>query len=287
MKTLSGLLTLLALSLSFAHSDTTFGPSNHSAYGANVGWVNLAGDITNGVIVGETYLSGNAYAGNCGWICFGNTPSNGTTYNNTTATNYGVNHDGTGNLSGYAYGANIGWINFGWAAAADGNRPRFDLSSGSFSGYAYSSNCGWIALGSGFLSSATLLRVDTDGDGISDAWERKHFGNLTAADASSDSDGDGVSDVDEYVADTAPLDSNSFQKTSFAPSGDRHSVTIDFTSKPTRRYRILMSTDLTTWIDSGLGVITPDAGSTTHRTFGIPTSTRRFFRVQTVLPLSS
>jgi hypothetical protein len=34
-------------------------------------------------------------------------------YSNTSGTDYGVNHDGAGELFGYAWGANIGWIQFG------------------------------------------------------------------------------------------------------------------------------------------------------------------------------
>ena len=47
-----------------------------------------------------------------GWIHLGDgTPANGIRYQNNSASDYGVNHDGLGNLSGLAYGANIGWIN--------------------------------------------------------------------------------------------------------------------------------------------------------------------------------
>lgn len=45
--------------------------------------------------------------------------------------------------------------------------------------------------------------ADFDGDGLSDAWELQHFGNLIQ-DGSSDSDGDGVSDGREYNLGTDP-----------------------------------------------------------------------------------
>lgn len=44
---------------------------------------------------------------------------------------------------------------------------------------------------------------DSDGDGMDDAWEREHFGNLDR-DGSGDFDGDGVSDLDEYESGTNP-----------------------------------------------------------------------------------
>jgi hypothetical protein len=45
----------------------------------------------------------------------------------------------------------------------------------------------------------TIPVVDSDGDGIDDAWEISHFGNLTTANATSDYDGDGYSDKQEYL----------------------------------------------------------------------------------------
>jgi len=46
---------------------------------------------------------------------------------------------------------------------------------------------------------------DTDGDGMADAWELEHFGNLDR-DGSGDFDGDGISDLDEYLNGTDPSD---------------------------------------------------------------------------------
>ena len=45
--------------------------------------------------------------------------------------------------------------------------------------------------------------ADSDGDGILDAWELEHFGNLTH-DMSLDTDNDGLTDLDEYNALTNP-----------------------------------------------------------------------------------
>ncbi len=46
---------------------------------------------------------------------------------------------------------------------------------------------------------------DTDGDGMADAWEIEHFGNLDR-DGSGDFDGDGISDLDEYLEGKDPAE---------------------------------------------------------------------------------
>ena len=84
----------------------------------------------NGIVIGEYVCSGYTFSANCGWIHLGsNAPANGIQYQNNSATDYGVNHDGLGNLRGYANGANIGWVNFESTGA-----PSVDLITGKFSG---------------------------------------------------------------------------------------------------------------------------------------------------------
>lgn len=121
---------------------TSINATNHFAYGANLGWVDWRGDTNQGAFAASNVFSGYIYAADTGWISLGNgIPANGVHYQNNSASDYGVNIDGAGNLTGYAYGANIGWIAF----EANG-APRLDLASGRFTGAAYSANCGWISL---------------------------------------------------------------------------------------------------------------------------------------------
>ena len=51
--------------------------------------------------------------------------------------------------------------------------------------------------------------IDTDGDGMSDEFEQRHFGNPTAADPEADNDGDGALNREEYLAGTNPRDASS------------------------------------------------------------------------------
>ena len=124
-------------------------------------------------------------------------PTNHIQYSNTSATDFGINYSidpmlpGKAILRGYAYGANIGWINF----ESTGN-PRLRFSDGRLEGYAYSANCGWINLGDGSFAVQTdtiAPGIDTDGDGMADAFEFQYFGGL-AMNGTADSDGDGMTD---------------------------------------------------------------------------------------------
>jgi hypothetical protein len=194
--------------------------------------------------------------------------------------------DASGRLTGYAYAANIGWIQFEQTYG----QPKLNFLPGRFTGYAYSGNVGWISLDTAVSDLATLSFSipDTDSDGISDAYEMKHFGNLTAANASTDADGDGCRDALEYTAGTNPKDPLSklwitAHSYNFAVSPP--SATLTFTSVPNRLYRIEYdSGSLGFWLVSALGVFAPDSGATTSKTLLFPAAGRRYFRVRALLP---
>lgn len=48
--------------------------------------------------------------------------------------------------------------------------------------------------------------ADADGDGMSDAWEFRYFEDVVSAQAGDDGDGDSRSNLDEFLADTSPVD---------------------------------------------------------------------------------
>lgn len=293
---------LLAASLAAtAGAETsTLGNGASYAWAGNLGWLQLKPERPSageGVRVTDTHLGGFAWSDSVGWINFGSgTPIDGVRYSNADASDFGVNHDGLGNLSGLAWSANLGWINFGWADVTNLDRPRFSLIDGNFSGFAWSANAGWVNLGTGILRTVSMAIVDTDGDGISDAWELSRTvpgsdvpATLGTLSASGDADGDGVPDRLEYLSDANPFDPNDRLRivnyVGTVVSFPRLAVDwqITWTSRPTRFYYVETSTDLVDWTASAL--IVPDAGTSTTRTFSHGLTTRRFFRVRPVLPL--
>jgi hypothetical protein len=103
----------------------------------NSGWENFR-PTHGGVTVNDTYLSGYAWAENIGWVKLG---SGTGPYDNTTSSNWGVNHNSTtGALSGYAWSENVGWINFN----PTHSQVTIDTTTLKFSGYAWAENVGWV-----------------------------------------------------------------------------------------------------------------------------------------------
>lgn len=280
-------LALLAGSMVLGRAATTINVTNNFAYGANVGWVNWRGDATNGAVIGDYVCSGYIYGANVGWITLGNgSPANGIRYQNI-AGDCGVNLNGIGGLQGFAWGANIGWIVFN---LTNGN-PRVDFKTGKFSGYAWSANCGWISLSNAFAyvkTGSLFPGTDANNNGLPDPWELEHFNHL-GVDPNGDADNDGASNGKEYLAGTDPNNGSDYLhilSESFGTEGS--SATLTWSSVPTRCYYLQKAPYLNPpipWVDSGLGIIAPDSGTTTTRSFGDSRAPIRFYRVAAVRPL--
>ena len=272
-----------------ARADSTIAPANAFAWCGNVGWLNWRPSLADGVLTGEYVCSGKVWAANAGWINLGSgTPANGIRYQNNDGTDSGVNLLADGKLRGLAWGANIGWVNF----AANGN-PRIDFATGILSGYAWGANVGWITLDDGanhFVATTAIpAGADTNGNGITDAWELEHAGNLTTFTIVGDADGDGIPDVLEYAADTDPLNpaDRGLRITDFAVSADTTLISLTWTSHLSRRYHIESTDDLAggVWTESALGNIAPDSDVTTLRGLTEIAANQRFYRIRATRPL--
>ena len=289
MKTLLFILALAALA-PIARADSTVDPAAAFAWGGNVGEFNWRPSLADGVLTGEYVCSGMVWAANAGWINLGSgTPANGIRYQNTDGADSGVNLLADGSLRGLAWGANIGWVNF----AASGN-PHIDFATGILSGYAWGANVGWITLDDGanhFVATTAIpAGADTDADGLTDAWELDHAGNLVTFTLDGDADGDGIPDVVEYAMDSDPLNpaDRGLRITDFAVSADTTLISLTWTSRLSRRYHIESTSDLAggVWSESALAEIAPDSDTTTVREVAEAVATHRFYRVRASRPLT-
>lgn len=278
------ILLLLLGSHAIGAAATTINTVNKYAYGANFGWLNWVGDTANGAVIGEYVCAGYIYSANVGWINMGNgTPANQIQYQNNSATDFGVNHDGLGNLRGYAYSANVGWINF-----ENVGTPKVDLVTGKLSGSIWSANCGWISLSNAvaYVQTDSIRQGALAPNGLPIAWLLQNFGTTNIS-ANADPTGKGMTVGQDYVAGTDPNDISSRLKitaASFASGGTAASVT--WNSVTTRFYYLQKTAKLSTngWTDSGLGLMSP-SGSSTSGSFSDTNLPLRFYRVQAVRPL--
>jgi hypothetical protein len=281
-------MILLVLTGGSSFAASTINEADKCAWGANIGWINWrdSDGSASGAVIGEYFCSGFLWAANIGWIHLGDgAPANGIAYRNNDAADFGVNHDGAGRLRGLAYGANIGWVHFHLLGD-----PHVDLGTGRLSGFAWSANCGWINLGDATFAVKTdtiTMGVDSDGDGIADAYELGESGDLTTLTALGDHDGDGRSDLAEYYADTSSFDVDmklEIVAANRAQGGAE--ITLSWTSQPTRRYRIEESSNLAAGWATALDDIAPDSGAVTTRTLPLSATPNYFFRVQAFRPLA-
>ncbi len=123
---------------------------------------------------------------------------------------------------------------------------------------------------------------DTDGDGITDAWELANGLNPTSSlDAMLDSDGDGQSNVAEFVSGTDPLSSGDFLHAQLITTGGN--VAIRFTAVAGKTYSVQYKNDLVSAQWSKL-VDVPPGGQTVVLDIndsGNAGQLKRFYRVIT------
>jgi hypothetical protein len=105
------------------------------------------------------------------------------------------------------------------------------------------------------------LGVDSDGDGLPDAWERaliQHLGeNKTLRDINpnDDSDGDGISNSNEYLAGTYAFDSKDGFSLKAVGQVDGDSL-LEFMALRGRTYKVVASDDFKNWHEVSFQVLT-------------------------------
>ena len=265
-----------------ARAATTINAANKYAYAANLGWVDARGDTANGAVIDEYVCSGSIYSANVGWINLGSgTPANGIQYQNSSATDYGVNTDSLGNLRGYAYGANIGWINFEATGA-----PKINLFNGNLSGSVWSANCGWISLSNAtaFVQTDSIQKGALSTNGLPIAWLLQNFGT-TNVNANADADGDGVSNGNEYLAGTDPNNANSsFRIISIIRDQGGNFTTLNWSVVNTRYYAIQTNSSLS--VGTFGDFYAPQLLGFSGQFFFDAAPTNRFYRIRAYRPLT-
>jgi hypothetical protein len=89
--------------------------------------------------------------------------------------------------------------------------------------------------------------IDTDGDGLPDAWEQQYFGSAASTNGyNGDFDGDGMSNGREYVAGTSPTDAHSVFEFIEPTRVENGQVAVRWASVSNRMYSVWRSQDLLT-----------------------------------------
>ena len=125
--------------------------------------------------------------------------------------------------------------------------------------------------------------MDTNGDGLPDAWQIHYFGSISSPSArpDADPDHDGFSNLQEYLAGTDPTDSNSFLRLDSVEVGQTNSV-ISFKAVAGKTYTVLSSSNLL----SGWSKLADVAAQLTNGVVTVPDTspalgTARFYRLVT------
>jgi hypothetical protein len=129
-----------------------------------------------------------------------------------------------------------------WPMAADGTgaslqrvRPRSNPSD----------PASWIALSPTPGQATARDALDSDGDGLDDAWEAAHhLDPYSEADAETDPDRDGASNRQEYLAGTDPRDANDrfrIVATRYETAEGGNRIEVGFSCKANRKYTLLVS----------------------------------------------
>lgn len=120
--------------------------------------------------------------------------------------------------------------------------------------------------------------VDTDGDGLPDAWEVLNGTSVSVPDAGADPDGDGRTNLEEFYAGTDPQNGTSFLGISEWTRG-AEGMNLEWKSVPGVRYAIETSDELTSWTPVEAQAAVTATGASTRANLPM-TGEKKFFRVR-------
>jgi len=130
-----------------------------------------------------------------------------------------------------------------------------------------------------FMAPVAGEAVDSDGDGMDDAWEIAHFDTL-AANPGEDPDGDGMTNLQEFLAGTNPRDGSSLLALQAFQSLTTGAVHLVWPSVPGVRYQVEARETLEGSPWTALGAAASHPGATATLIDANPPATTRFYRVR-------
>ena len=170
-----------------------------------------------------------------------------------------------------------------WPVSADGTGPSLQRTSRTTIG---NEPANWLAATAtpGSVNSGQAAILDSDGDGLPDAWETANgLNRFSASDANADLDGDGQNNLIEYRAGTSPTSGASgFRITAPPTQQPGNQLRLQWQAVAGKTYRITSATNLTgpwTPVSTGIAAVLPTT------TANIPmTGAQSFYRVEVENP---
>ncbi|BCU75297.1 sialate O-acetylesterase [Luteolibacter sp. LG18] len=170
--------------------------------------------------------------------------------------------------------------------AYDNNSTESRLILGDYTSQAFGNNFDAVIDYVRYDQTAAYLPTgaDADSDGLPDSWEYNYSSTITGMTASGDTDQDGKGNLEEYLANTNPLDAGSALKIdSITRNGG--SMSIQLTTSPQRFYTLYKSVNLgsaAVWSAIQGPVIGTDGSLILQDP--APTEARAFYKVVATLP---